>query len=130
MIDLHNHILPGLDDGAADVSVAISMAKMAVEEGTTDLACTPHILPGLYHNRGDLIRHAIAELQQVLLCEGIPLNLVSGADVHLVPDLLVGLQEGRLLTLGGSRYVLIEPPHHVYPGRMADVLFDLMVAGY
>ena len=43
MIDLHNHILPGLDDGAADVSVAIGMAKMAVEEGTTVLACTPHI---------------------------------------------------------------------------------------
>ena len=77
MIDLHNHILPGLDDGAADFSVAISMAKMAVEDGTTDLACTPHILPGLYHNRGDLIQHAVVELQQVLLCEGIPLNLVS-----------------------------------------------------
>ena len=75
MIDLHNHILPGLDDGAADVSVAIGMAKMAVEEGTTDLACTPHILPGLYHNRGDSIKCAVAELRQVLQREGVLLNL-------------------------------------------------------
>ena len=91
MIDLHNHILPGIDDGAADASVAIAMAKMAVEEGTTDMACTPHILPGLYHNSGDMIQRAVAELQQILLREGVPLNLVSGADVHLVPDLVAGL---------------------------------------
>jgi protein-tyrosine phosphatase len=130
MIDLHNHILPGIDDGAADASVAIAMAKMAVEEGTTDMACTPHILPGLYHNNGDRIQRAVAELQQILLCEGVPLNLVSGADVHLVPDLVAGLRDGRLLTLAGSRYVLIEPPHHVYPARLVDALFDLIVAGY
>src|SRR6478736_815024 len=106
MIDLHNHILPGLDDGAADVSVAIGMAKMAVDEGTTVLACTPHILPGLYHNRGDLIRREVAKLQQVLT------------------------REGRLLTLADSRYVLIEPPRHVYPARLAEALFSLRVAGY
>jgi len=130
MIDLHNHILPGLDDGAADVSVAIGMAKMAVDEGTTVLACTPHILPGLYHNRGDLIRREVAKLQQVLTGQGIPLNLVIGADVHLVPDLSAGLREGRLLTLADSRYVLIEPPRHVYPARLAEALFSLIVAGY
>jgi protein-tyrosine phosphatase len=130
MIDLHNHILPGVDDGAADVSVAIGMAKMAVEEGTTDFACTPHILPGLYHNRGDLIKCAVAELQQVLLREGVLLNLVAGADVHLVPDLVAGLREGRLLTLADSRYVLIEVPHHVYPSRLVDELFNLTMAGY
>jgi protein-tyrosine phosphatase len=130
MIDLHNHILPGVDDGAADVSVAIAMAKMAVEEGTTDLACTPHILPGLYHNRGNSIQRAVEELRQVLVREDIPLNLVTGADVHLVPDLVAGLREGRLLTLAGSRYVLIEPPRHVYPGRLVDALFGLTVAGY
>ena len=58
------------------------------------------------------LQHAEGDLQYARLGRtepGIPLNLVSGADVHLVPDLLVGLQEGRLLTLGGSRYVLIEP---------------------
>ncbi len=58
MIDLHCHILPGIDDGATDVSVSLAMARALVEQGVTVVACTPHILPGLYHNSGPAIREA------------------------------------------------------------------------
>ena len=71
MIDLHCHILPGIDDGAADLSVSIAMAKAFVRDGVSVVACTPHILPGLYHNSGPQIRQATAQLQQVLDREGI-----------------------------------------------------------
>ena len=75
MIDLHCHILPGIDDGAADLSVSIAMAKAFVPDGVSVVACTPHILPGLYHNSGPQIRQATAQLQQVLDREGIALLL-------------------------------------------------------
>lgn len=130
MIDLHCHILPGIDDGAVDISTSLAMAKASVENGVTTLACTPHILPGLYNNTGPLIRRAIEQLQQTLDSEGLPLRLVTGADNHITPDFLAGLRAGRLLSLADSRYVLVEPPHHVAPLRMEDFFFDLITGGY
>ena len=130
MIDLHCHILPGLDDGAADLSVSTDMAKAFVADGVLVVACTPHILPGLYHNSGPEIRRATAQLQQHLDREGIPLRLVTGADNHITPNFVTGLKSGHLLSLADTRYVLVEPPHHVVPPRLEELFFNLMVAGY
>ncbi len=130
MIDLHCHILPGIDDGAADLPTALMMARAFVADGVTTVACTPHILPGLYHNTGPQIRQAVAALQLELDREEIPLELITGADVHVVPDFVGGLRDGRLLTLGDTRYVLVEPPHHTAPARLEDMFFGLLVAGY
>jgi protein-tyrosine phosphatase len=130
MIDLHCHILPGIDDGAADLSVSLEMARASVANGVSVLACTPHILPGMYHNSGPQISQATHQLQEALDQEGIPLRLVTGADNHIVPDFVEGLRTGRLLCLAQSRYVLVEPPHHVAPIRLEEFFFDLTVAGY
>ena len=130
MIDLHCHILPGIDDGASDLSVSLAMAKAMAGQGITTVACTPHILPGLYHNSGPAIRLAVEQLQGTLDQEGIALELVSGADVHMTPDFIAGLRSGRLLTIADSRYVLVEPPHHTAPPQLEDFFFNLVVAGY
>lgn len=130
MIDLHCHILPGMDDGAPDLTASLAMARNFVADGVSVVACTPHILPGLYHNSGAQIRMAVTALQTVLDGEGIPLKLVSGADNHIAPDCAVRLRTGEMLALAGSRYVLIEPPHHVVPQRLEATFFDLQVAGY
>src|SRR4029078_1683570 len=130
MIDLHCHILPGIDDGAADISVSIAMAKAFVADGVSVVACTPHILPGLYANSGPQIRQATEELQQRLATERIPLRLVTGADNHVVPSFVAELRSGHLLSLADSRYVLVEPPHHVAPPRLDEMFFNLLVAGY
>ncbi len=130
MIDLHCHILPGIDDGAADLSVSLKMARAFVADGVSTVACTPHILPGVYHNSGPQIREETRRLQDALDQEGIPLHLVTGADIHLMPDFVAGLQSGRLLSLADTRYVLVEPPHHVAPVRLEDLFFSIMIAGY
>jgi protein-tyrosine phosphatase len=130
MIDLHCHLLYGIDDGAADATVSLEMARASVADGVTVVACTPHILPGLYANSGPEIRVATKRLQQLLNQEEIPLRLVAGADNHITPTFLAELQAGHLLSLGNTRYVLVEPPHHVAPPRMEDLFFDLLVAGY
>jgi protein-tyrosine phosphatase len=130
MIDLHCHILPGIDDGAPDLALSIEMARAFVADGVSVVACTPHILPGLYHNTGPQIRQATQRLQQTLAGEGIPLRLVTGADNHMTPSFVAELRAGHLLSLADSRYVLVEPPHHVAPPRLEDLFFDLLVAGY
>ena len=75
MIDLHCHLIPGLDDGAEDLEVALEMARLAVADGITITACTPHILPGVYENSGPAIRAAAASLQATLADRGVPCTL-------------------------------------------------------
>jgi protein-tyrosine phosphatase len=130
MIDLHSHILPGLDDGAVDVASALRMARLAVEDGIKVMACTPHIVPGIYENDIDVISGAVSSLASLLRNERIPLGLVTGADVHVAPDLVAGLRSGSVPTLNGSRYFLLEPPHHVVPPRIVELAQDLLAAGY
>jgi protein-tyrosine phosphatase len=130
VIDLHCHLLPGVDDGAEDLSTSLKMARASVAQGVTVVACTPHILPGVYHNVGPNIRAATRQLQDALDREGIPLQLVTGADVHMAPNFVARLRSGELLTLAESRYVLVEPPHHVVPPQIEDFFFNLVVAGY
>ena len=130
MIDLHCHLLPGIDDGAPDLATSLAMARIAANDGIKVIACTPHIYPGMYDNNGPAIRRAVAELQTRLDEAGIPLRLTLGADTHLAPDLVAGLRAGQLPTLHDSRYFLLEPPHHVAPPRLAENVFDLLAAGY
>jgi protein-tyrosine phosphatase len=130
MFDVHSHLLPGLDDGAPDLSTSLAMARAYVSEGVECVACTPHILPGLYANSGKQIREAVAALQLRLDDAGIPLKLVSGADNHVVPDFVDGLTSGHLLPLAQSVYVLVEPPHHVAPLHLDQLFFSIISAGY
>lgn len=130
MIDLHSHILPGVDDGAPDLQTSLDMARAWVDDGVAIVACTPHILPGLYHNTGPQIRRAVADLQCRLDEAGISLELVTGADNHVIPDFAAGLNTGRLLSLADTRYVLVEPPHHTAPPRLGDLFFSILTAGY
>jgi protein-tyrosine phosphatase len=130
MIDLHCHMLPGIDDGAADLAAALAMARVAVADGIAVTACTPHIYPGLYENTALGIRNAIVKLRLELEQAGIPLRLVQGADVHLSPDLLAGLRADRIPCLNGTRYFLLEPPHHVAPPRLEQQVFSFIANGY
>jgi protein-tyrosine phosphatase len=130
MIDLHSHILPGMDDGSEELSVSLDMARSYVAQGVECVACTPHILPGLYNNSGAQIRIAVNELQRELDDAQIGLRLLAGADNHIRPDFVAGLSNGNLLAIADTRYVLVEPPHHVAPVRLEDLFFDILVAKY
>ncbi len=130
LIDLHCHILPGIDDGAPDLETSLQMARIAVDDGITVTACTPHMMPGYYENTSEGVRAAVVALQAELDTAGIPLRLVTGADVHLVPGLASGLRDGSKLTLADTRYFLFEPPHNTAPPRMAEAVFDCMAAGF
>jgi len=130
MIDLHSHILPGVDDGASDLSVSLEMARIAVADGIQVMACTPHFMPGMYDNTAPDIRSRVSQLQSILKSENIPLQLVVGCDGHIRPDFLVKLRSKEILTLNDSRYVLFEPPHNIAPQRLEDVMFNILVSGF
>jgi protein-tyrosine phosphatase len=131
MIDLHCHMLPGIDDGAKDLATALQMARLAAEDGVGVVACTPHIYPGMFENDTAGILRAIDALQSAIDAEGIALKLTIGADAHVTPELLSRLKAGTVPTLGNNtRYFLLEPPHHVAPPRLDEFVFNLLAAGY
>lgn len=130
MIDLHCHLLPGIDDGARDLEASFAMARIAVEDGIHVVACTPHVFPGVFENDSVSILKAIEVLQRELDDAGIPLQLTCGADAHVTPELPGRLREGTVPRLGHSRYFLLEPPHHVAPPRFDEYVFNLLAAGY
>jgi protein-tyrosine phosphatase len=130
MIDLHCHILPGIDDGAPDLETSLAMARIAVADGITITACTPHITPSVYDNTGPDILQRVSALQAEIDQAGIALQLTFGADAHIAFDMVDGLKSRRIPTLGGSRYFLFEPPHHVAPSRLEDAAFEIHCAGF
>jgi protein-tyrosine phosphatase len=130
VIDLHCHLLPGIDDGSQTLETSLEMARIAVADGIAKIYCTPHIYPGLYENTGPDIQRRVSQLQLILNDKGIALELSYGADVHLVPEVPAGLADGSIPTLGGTRYLLLEPSHHVRPPRFKASVFALIAAGY
>jgi protein-tyrosine phosphatase len=114
-VDIHCHLLPGIDDGATDYEESLAMARLAVDDGTTTIIATPHQLGNFGHNRGDDIRRRVKELQQRLCEASVPLNVLPGADVRIEPDMAARLKSGDVLTLGDRRrHVLLELPHELY----------------
>ena len=101
MIDLHCHMLPGIDDGPTDLETALEMARIAVADGITLTACTPHIYPGLFENDASSISAAADAFRGHLREAGIPLEITTGADIQIVPELLDGLKSRRFPCLYG-----------------------------
>ena len=86
--------------------MSLAMARLASADGISTIACTPHILPGVYNNSGPAIRKSVARLAESIAEAGIPITLVTGADVHIAPDLDVQLRDGRALTLNDFQVLI------------------------
>lgn len=118
MIDLHNHLLPGIDDGAPDLDTALELARLAVAEGITHLVCTPHIHPGRYDNDLAGIEAARQRLVSGLREAHIPLQIAAAAEVRYSAELMQGIEQDSLPFLGhwhGKRVLLLELPHGEVP---------------
>ncbi|KKI93269.1 tyrosine protein phosphatase [Bacillus sp. SA1-12] len=129
MIDIHSHILPGVDDGAQTVEDAISMAKLAVEEGITKIIATPHHQNGKYINSKEHILEEVIDLNRILQNEKIPLEVLPGQETRIYGELLDDLEKGDILTLNASNYLFIELPSGHVPRYTEKLLFDVQLKG-
>jgi protein-tyrosine phosphatase len=128
VIDLHSHVLHGLDDGAASLEESLDIARAAVEDGITGLAATPHVRDD-YPTSVAAMGAAVAELRAALAAGPIPLELHTGGEVALDRLRLLPADELRGFALAGSRYLLVEFPYHGWPLDLAMRLFELQAAG-
>ena len=107
MIDFHCHLLPALDDGAAQISASLAMGRLLADFGFRQVCCTPHSIRGYYDTIPEQVAGAVAALQEELLAADIPLQLLPGMEYYLDEFFL---EQVELLPLGNSRSVLVEAP--------------------
>ena len=132
MIDIHCHILPGVDDGAENAAVACELARIAVARGVRTIVATPHCnVPGRYANyRGRHYTQNFSMFRALLRQEGIPLEILPGAEVYADRENLRQLlEEDRLVTLNHSRYLLMEFPFRASEEEINGLLREVAKRG-
>lgn len=118
MIDIHSHLLPGIDDGARTMDESVAIARACVDDGIAHLVLTPHIYPGLYDNDLSGIAAAFDGFRRAIDEAGIPLAVSFGAEVRLSPEVMPLIEDGRIPFLGeceGYRTMLLEFPDGQIP---------------
>jgi protein-tyrosine phosphatase len=129
MIDLHSHILPGLDDGPETLAGSLDLARAAVEDGIELIAATPHVRDD-YPTTADEMETAVAALRRELATAEIALDVRPGGELAL-ERLDLPIEELRRFGLGGSRsHLLVETPYAGWPLDLAERLFQVQASGF
>lgn len=121
-IDIHAHILPGLDDGPSSMEESLEMIDMAMKDGISHIFATPHIIDGLYDNKAGEIMNAVDDLRRHVP-DGI--KILYGADVRISFDLITRIENREIPTLNDSGYMLIEFPTYNVPPHVDNLIFNL-----
>jgi protein-tyrosine phosphatase len=129
MIDLHCHILPGVDDGARDLLESIEMAKKAVEQGIHTIVATPHHLNNRYENPKLTIIDRVRELNKVLLEEKIDLNVLPGQETRIYGEMVEDYEIGEIMPIDNTQYVLVEFSSGHVPRYTEQLFYDLQTKG-
>jgi protein-tyrosine phosphatase len=129
VIDLHSHILPGVDDGARSLEDSFDIAQAAVADGIEVMAATPHVRDD-YPTTLETMELGVGELRRELLRAGIPLDVRKGAELAIehvarIPD----EDLGRYGLAGNPHYLLVEFPYYGWPLDVAQVVFRLRTLG-
>jgi protein-tyrosine phosphatase len=129
MIDIHHHLLWGMDDGASDVETSVAMARIAAADGISHVVCSPHA-NGTYVYEPRVIAAKIAELQGLLDRDRIALKLGHGCDFHMSYE---NIQEAKLdpakFSINGLGYILVEVPDYGLPRGLTEIFYQLQLAG-
>lgn len=126
MIDVHAHILPGMDDGPSAVEESVEMVRIAVQNGIRTIIATPHCLNGVYINWRQEILSACQELNTVLEKQHIDFTILPGSEVHLSPEILGELKRGRLMTINDKgSYFFLELPHQFMAQPILRFIYQL-----
>lgn len=131
MIDLHCHILPGIDDGANSLEEAVEMARIAEEDGIQKIVATPHLFRGIFvHQDLGIIEERREELREALEANNIHVEILSGAEVHIAHNLMDEIRRNRnSLVINRRSYMFVEfPSQHVFSG-VKELFFELMSEG-
>lgn len=129
MIDIHSHILPGIDDGADNIEIFLKMIKIAKQDGIEKIIATPHYVSGMYENTYDRVLSETERMKEIICHNGINLELIPGQEVYLDKYSIDLYKEGKIKGINGSPYLLCEFPMDYLPDNALDIIYELQIAG-
>lgn len=129
MIDLHSHILPGVDDGVASLDEATLLARVAADNDIATIVATPHRSPWAYTAARSDAERRLDAVRGACRSAGIEITLVLGSEAYIAPDLAEQVQRGLALTINAGRYLLVEWPIDQYPRYSEEAVFRLQLQG-
>jgi protein-tyrosine phosphatase len=130
MIDIHNHLLPQIDDGPSDEQETFEMCRLARDDGITTIVATPHSFDGKFVTKPEKVRSLAAELNSRLKSGHIDLNVVPGMEVRVGVDLLMRLERHEILPLNDGKHVLLEFHPADIPLGFENLLHRILELGY
>lgn len=131
MIDIHSHILYGIDDGAKTIEDSIDIIRQAASNGVTDIVLTPHFIVGSTYNCNNINKKKlITKIKNKLKKENINVSIYVGNEVFVENDMLKLKKEGHISTLCNGKYLLFELPMSGETKNLNDIIFDLRCKGY
>lgn len=130
MIDIHSHILPRVDDGADSMEVSIKMARMYIEGGFKTVIATPHYIEGAVATSIDNNKIMLDSLRVELIKEQLDLEVLLGNEAYISMELVKDIEGGKVATLNGTRYVLVEFPMLDIPIYAENMIYELLLKGY
>jgi protein-tyrosine phosphatase len=129
MVDIHHHLLPGLDDGSNSFDTSVAMAKLAAAEGITHVVCTPHA-NGTFAFDPGVNAGKVEQLRARLASEGVDLKLGTGCDFHLsYENVRAAKADPKRFSINGLNYLLIELPDFGLPPTLTETFYELQLAG-
>lgn len=130
MIDIHSHILFGVDDGPETFEQSMELLQNAVREGITDIIATSHVLHPLYEASLETTLQQVQQLQEMMKQQRIPINIHTGHEIRINERMPQLFQENKLLPLASSSYILVELPSNSVPLFTKPLLLQLQDLGY
>ncbi|MCK8493764.1 histidinol-phosphatase [Spirosoma sp. RP8] len=129
-VDMHSHMLPGIDDGVADLNETLTCLKQLADWGIQKVITTPHISRDWYPNSTADIRQGLVAVQELIAEHQLPLTIDVAAEYLLDDFFLSFLEQDDLLSFGEKRYLLVETGWASAPLRLPDILFRIQTHGY
>ena len=131
MVDIHSHIMYGIDDGSKDIETSLEILKDAHNNGVTDIFLTPHYIENSKFDCNNENKEKILNtLKKKLKEENISINLYIGNEVFIDENILEHIKNNEIATLNNSKYILVELPMGRMYNNTKEILFNLIIEGY
>lgn len=128
-VDIHSHLIPGIDDGSKSLEESIELIRRYISLGFRKLITTPHVMSDSYRNTPEIISSGLEKLKEAVRAAGLEVTLGAAAEYYFDEDFSKIIREKNLLTIGG-KYVLFEVSYMNPPDNIERIIFDIQVAGF
>lgn len=129
-VDIHSHLIPGLDDGVTSLDETLTCLKQFADWGIRKVITTPHVSRDWYPNTSALMQEGLLAVQNLIAEHQLPITIEVAAEYLLDDFFMESLEQGNVLTFGDKRYLLVETGYSAPPMRLHDMLFRIQTRGY